>query len=86
MDTSHHNVAILLFRGSDLVNLITFEGTILYQAVSCFSGQNLPFAFQSVMYLYFKNVRGKYEWKMTGNGVIAKLLFLICLYEFPWLL
>ncbi len=53
----------LLFHGGDLVSLITFEATILYQAVSCFSGKNLPLTFQSVMYLYFKNVRGKYRWK-----------------------
>ncbi len=46
----------------------------------------LPLAFQSVMYLYFKNVRGKYEWKMRGNGVAAKLLFLISVYEIPLLL
>ncbi len=51
------------FMVSDLVSLITFEGTILYQIVSCFSWKNLPLAFQSVMYLYFKNVRDKYEWK-----------------------
>ncbi len=56
-------VAILPFHGDDLVSLITFEGTILYQAVSYFSGTNLPLVFQSVMYLYFKDVRGKYEWK-----------------------
>ncbi len=62
-DTSHHNVVILLFLGGVLVSLITFEGTILNQAVSYFSGKNLPRAFQSVMYLYFKNVRSKYEWK-----------------------
>ncbi len=48
----------MLFHGGDVVSLITFEGTILYQAVSCFSGENLPLAFQSVMYLYFKNIRG----------------------------
>ncbi len=43
------------------------------------------------MYLYFKNVHtyihtyihGKYERKMKGNGVIAKLLFLKSVYEFP---
>ncbi len=58
-DTSHHKVAILLFHAGDLVSLITFEGTILYQAVSCFSGITLPLAFQSAMYLYFKNVRDK---------------------------
>ncbi len=62
-DTSQHNFAILLFHCGDLVSLITFEGTILYQAVSCFSRKKLPLAFQSFMYLYFKNVRGKYEWK-----------------------
>ncbi len=48
-------------------SLITFEGTIWYQAVSCFSGKHLPLAFQSVMYLYFKNVRGKYEWQNEGK-------------------
>ncbi len=52
-------VAILLFHGGDLVSLITFEGTILHQAVSCFSGKRLPLVFQSVMYLYFKNIMGK---------------------------
>ncbi len=55
----HHKIAILFFHGGDLVSLITFEGTILDQAVSCFSGKNLPLAFQSVMFLYFKNVRDK---------------------------
>ncbi len=54
-----HKVAILLFQCGDLVSLITFEGTILYQAVSCFSGKKLPLVFQSVMYLYFKKERGK---------------------------
>ncbi len=82
-DKSHHKVAILLFHGGDLVSLITFKGTILYQAVSCFSGKKLQLAFQSVLYLNFKNVRGKYERK---NGVVAKLLFLINVYEFLWLL
>ncbi len=57
--TSHHNVAILLFHCGDLVSLITFEGTILYQTVSCFSEKDVPQAFQSVMYLYLKNVSGK---------------------------
>ncbi len=51
----------LAFYGGDLVSLITFEGTILYQAVSCFSGKKLPLLFQSVMYLYFKNVKDKWE-------------------------
>ncbi len=55
----NHKVAILLFHSGDLVSLITFEGTIFDQAVSCFSGKNLPFVFQRVMYLYFKNVRCK---------------------------
>ncbi len=58
-NTSYYKVAVLLFHGSDLVSLITFEGTILYQAVSCFSGKKLPLIFQSVMYLYFKYVCGK---------------------------
>ncbi len=61
--TSHHKVAILLFHCDDLVSLITFEGTILYQAVLCFSGKKLRLVFKSVMYLYFRNVKGKYEWK-----------------------
>ncbi len=38
-DTSHHKVAILLFDGGNLVSIIIFEGTILDQAVSCFSGK-----------------------------------------------
>ncbi len=46
-----------------LVSLIIFEGTILHQPVSCFSGKKLPLVFQSVMYLYFKNVRGKLKFK-----------------------
>ncbi len=61
--TAQHKVAILLFHGDDLVSLITFEETILYQVVSCFSGKKLSLVFQIVMYLYFKNVKGKYEWK-----------------------
>ncbi len=31
----------LVFHGGDLVSLINFEGTILYQAVSCVSVKNL---------------------------------------------
>ncbi len=58
-DTSHHKVDIFLFYGGDLVSLITVEGTILYQSVSCFSLKNVPLVFQSVVYIYFKNVRGK---------------------------
>ncbi len=54
-----HKVAFLHFHGCDLVSLITFEGTILHQIVSCFSGNYLPLAFQSVMHQYFKNERGK---------------------------
>ncbi len=42
-----------------MVSLITFEGTILDQDVSCVRGKKLPLVFQSVMYLYFTNVRGK---------------------------
>ncbi len=38
--TSYHIFAILLFQGGDLVSLLTYEGTILYQSVSCFSGKN----------------------------------------------
>ncbi len=41
----------LAFDGGDLVILITFEGTILVQAVSSFTGKKLPLVFQSVMYL-----------------------------------
>ncbi len=37
----------------------TFEGIILDQVVSCFSGKILPLVFLSVMYVYFKNKRGK---------------------------
>ncbi len=62
-DISHLKVAILLFHGANSVSLITFEGTILDQAVSCFSKKTLLLPFQSVMYLYFKNVSGKLEWK-----------------------
>ncbi len=51
------------FHGGDFVSLITFTGTILYQAVFCFRGKHLLLTFQSVIYLYSKNVRGKYEWK-----------------------
>ncbi len=57
----------LAFYGCDLVSLITLEETILDQAVSCFSGKNLPLVFQNVIYLYFKNVKGKYEWKNEGK-------------------
>ncbi len=57
--TYHIKSCNLDFHGSDMVSLITFEGTILDQAVSCFGGKNLPLAFQSVMYLCFKNVRSK---------------------------
>ncbi len=32
---------------------------MLYEAVFCFSDKKLSLVFQSVMYLYFKNVRGK---------------------------
>ncbi len=84
--TSHHKVAILLLYGGDLVSLITFEGTILYQAVSCFRGKKLPLVFQSVMYLYFKNVQVKRNEKMKGHGVVTKLLFWISVYEVPLLL
>ncbi len=55
-DTSHHNVAILLFHGCDLASLITFQGTILYQAVSGFSGEKK-------LQWYFK-VLGIYIWRM----------------------
>ncbi len=56
---SHHKVASMFFHGGDLVSLINFEGTVLHHAVSCFSGKHLPLVFESVMYLYCKNVRGK---------------------------
>ncbi len=38
---SHHKVAILLFHGGDFVSLITFEGTILDQAMSFFNGRDV---------------------------------------------
>ncbi len=69
-----------------MVSLITFEGTILYQAVSCFSGKMLPLVFLNIMYLYFKNVKGNRNDTKKENGVVAKLLFLISVYEFPLLL
>ncbi len=53
------HITKLASYGGDLVSLITFDRTILYQTVSCFSGINVPLVFQSVMHLYFKNVRGK---------------------------
>ncbi len=56
---TYHKVAILFFHGGDLVSLITFEWTILYQGVYCFSGKKLRLVFKGVMYLYFKNVRHK---------------------------
>ncbi len=40
---------LLLFHGGDLVSLITFEGTILDQDVSCFGGKCILLVFQSVM-------------------------------------
>ncbi len=49
----------LAFYGGDLVSLITYEGTILYQAMSCFSWQNVPLVFQSVMHLYCMYVKGR---------------------------
>ncbi len=49
----------LAFHGGDLVSLITFEEPILDQAVYCFSGKNVALVFQSLVHLYFKNVRGK---------------------------
>ncbi len=56
---------------------------MLYQAVSCFIGKRLWLVFKSVMYIYFKNVRHNRNEKIKGNGVVAKLLFLIGVYEFP---
>ncbi len=75
-----------LFHDGYLVTLITFEGTILDEVVSCFSEKYLPLVFQSVMFLYFKIERGNRNAKIKGNGVVAKLLFLISVYEFPLLL
>ncbi len=51
----------LVFNGGDLVSLITFEGTILYQAVSCFSREKVQLVFKNYMYVYRKNVRHKLE-------------------------
>ncbi len=79
----HNKVTFLLFDGCGLVSLITFEGTILYQTVSCFSGKKLQLVFKSVIYLYFKNVSISRNEKMKGNGVVAKLLFWIGVYECP---
>ncbi len=38
------------------------------------------------MYPYFKNVRVNRNEKIKWNGVVAKLSFLISVYEFPLLL
>ncbi len=54
-DTSHYKVAILLFHGGDLVSLITFEGTILDQAVSCFGGKNYHWYFK-VLFTYILRI------------------------------
>ncbi len=43
------------------------EETILYQAVSCFSGKELPLVFQSVMYLYLRMYGVNRNEKMKGN-------------------
>ncbi len=32
---------------------------------------------QSIKYLYFKNVRGKKDGQMRGNGIVAKPLLLM---------
>ncbi len=53
--TSHR--CHLVFHGGDLVSLVTIEGIIFDQAVSCFSRTKIPLVFQSVLYLYFKNER-----------------------------
>ncbi len=78
--------AILLFHDGDLVSLITFEGTILYQVVSCFSG-NIYHWYFKVLCFYILRMKGvNRNGQIKGNGVVAKLLFLISVYEFPLLL
>ncbi len=70
-----HKVAILLFHGGDLVSLITFEGTILYQAVSCFS-EKIDHWYFKVLCIYILRMQGVHmNGKMKGNAVDAKLLF-----------
>ncbi len=55
----------LAFHGGNLVSLITYKGTILYKAVSWYL---------KVLCIY---ILSKWNEKMKGNGVVAKLLFLI---------
>ncbi len=54
-----YNLLSTTLHDGDLVSLITFERTVLDQAVSCFNGKNWSLVFQSVIYLYFKNIRSK---------------------------
>ncbi len=49
-----YKVTILLFHVGDLVSLLTFEGPVLYQAISCFKVKKLQLVFKSVMYLYLR--------------------------------
>ncbi len=85
-ERSHHKVAILFFHGGDLVNQITFERTILDQAVSCFSGAKYHWYFNVLCIYILRMWRVNMNGKMKENNVVTKQLFLIDVYEFPLLL
>ncbi len=77
---------MLLYHGGDSASLITFKGTILDQVFPCFIAQIYHWYFK-VLCIYILRMKGvNRNGNIKGNDVVAKLLFLISMYEFPLLL
>ncbi len=77
LDISHHKGAILLFHSGDLVSLICIKLCLVLV------GKSYDW-YLKVLCIYILRMLGiNRNEKMKGNGVVAKLLFLIGVYEFP---
>ncbi len=82
-----HKVVILLFHVVDLVSLITFlRGLFCIKLCLVLVGIIYHWYFK-LLCIYNLRMKGvNKNGKLKGNGVVAKLLFLINVYEFPLLL
>ncbi len=76
----------LAFHAGDLVRLITLRGLFVINLCLILVATIYQWYFK-VLCIYILRIKGvNRNGKIKGNDVVAKLLFLISVYEFPLLL
>ncbi len=82
-DTSHHKVAILFFHGGDLVSLSLLRGPFCIKLCLVLVRKNDHRYFKVLCIYILRMLKVNRNEKLKGNGVLAKVLFLISVY-FPY--